>query len=126
MSEVANTRAGQRVPCQRCAKPCVVAATRKTDAKMAIEADGTGLCAECIVTAMLKGLTGGDGVDKHRAGWFPKVTAESFRLPHIQQQVLHVLKASGTRLPADDLDWDEIVANYHLPIPAGQQGGLYW
>ena len=123
---VPNSQAGQRVACQRCAKPCVVAATRNTAAKMAVEANGSGVCAECIVTGMLKGITGADGRDAHRAGWFAAFTAEGLRLPHIQEQVVAVVRASGSSLPADRLDFDEIIANWDLPLPKTAAGGLFW
>jgi len=123
MSIVANSRAGSRVPCQRCAKPCVVAATRKEDARVAREADGAGLCAECIITAMVKEVVGAG--DKHRAGWFAAFTVEGLRLPHVQEQVARVIAASGSRLPTDNIDWDEIIANWNLPIRTHRGGGLF-
>jgi hypothetical protein len=127
MAEVSNKNAGMRVACERCAKPCQVAPTRKTDAKMAIEADGPrGVCPECIVTGMIKGLTGADGRDDRRAAYFPKFTAESLRLDHIQKQIVAVVRASGSNLPADRLDFDEIIANWDLPLPKSASGGLFW
>lgn len=128
MSTVPNSNAGKRVLCDRCAKALVVAATRNTEAKMAVEANDRGVCAECIVTGMLKGLTGTDDrmPDKHRAAYFPQFTAESMRLPHIQKQVQSVVRASGSNLPVDCIDFDEIIANWNLPLPKSASGGLFW
>jgi hypothetical protein len=127
VSEVPTKNAGKRVFCQRCAKPLVIAPTRKTDAKMAVEADSpNGVCAECIVTGMVKGLTGTDGRDNRKAAAFPTFTAESLRLPHVQAQIVAVVKASGSNLPADRLDFDEIIANWDLPLPKSATGGLFW
>lgn len=128
MSITPNKNAGMRTKCDRCAKPLVVAPTRNANAKMAVESDGTngGVCAECIVTGMVKGLTGRDGRDDVRAAWFSRVDADAMRLPHIQEQIRTVVRASGSALPVDSLDFDEIAANWDLPLPKSATGGMFW
>lgn len=111
MAIVTNSNAGKRVPCSRCAKPCKVADSRKTDARVAVEANGAGLCAECISTAILKDL-----FEIHE-GAFAMFKPEHLRLQHVQQQMQAVITASGSRMPAAELDWDEVIANWDLPIP---------
>lgn len=45
----------------------------------------------------------------------------SFREPHIQRQFLAILavgqKEYGAELRPEDIDWDEVIANWHLPFP---------
>lgn len=123
-----NTNAGQRRSCLRCAKPCMIAPTRNESARMAVEARDRGVCAECIVTGMLKGLTGTDENrrDDRRAACFPSFTRDSLRLPHVQEAVRSVVSASGSSLPVDAIDFEEIIANWDLPLPKQASGGLFW
>ena len=125
---VPNPNAGKVVNCERCHKRCRIASTITTDAKMAVEAKSSGVCGECIVTGLLKGLTGTDNnkPDMHRAAWFPQFTADSIRLPHIQEAVRNVVRSSGSSLPADSIDFGEIAANWELPLPRSASGGLFW
>lgn len=123
MAEVENSNAGRKLNCSRCAKPCVIADTRKSDARFAVEANGEGLCAECIVTALLKQVVG-EG-DPHGDGWFAAFKPEHLRLAHVQQQMQAVVNAAGSRLPAAALDWDEVIANWDLPVPKRHKDQLF-
>ena len=47
---------------------------------------------------------------------------ESLRLPHIQEHMLRILVVSRGELPFEDIDWDEVIANWHLPFPVRRSG----
>jgi hypothetical protein len=94
---------------------------------MAVEAKESGVCGECIVTGMMKGLMGLDDrkPDRYRAECFPAFTVDGLRLPHVQAQIEAAVRASGSSLAGKPIDWDEIIANWDLPLPKCASGGLF-
>jgi hypothetical protein len=120
MTMKANKNAGQVRNCLRCAARCVVAETRNDAARVVSHADGDGLCHNCIVTQTLKSIS-----LMHSAILPAGTTWQSaLRLPHIQEQFSRLLVAGKADLCGDQIDWDEVAANWDLPMP-GKQGGLF-
>lgn len=123
-----NSNAGKQLPCSRCAKPCIIAATRNDAARIGRNANGPGICGDCHITSFIKDLIGqGDKPDPHAAGWFPAFTVDGLRLPHIQETIVRVLLAGHADLKAEAIDWDEIIANWDLPTggPSRKSKGLF-
>jgi hypothetical protein len=123
-----NTHAGNRIPCTRCAMPCIVAADRSADARMAAHADGAGVCPNCLVACFLKSPP----MDTPVRMAMERVGMDFLRSGHVQSQFGVVLRAGLADLDINQIDWDEVAANWDLPIdpksakgepPAG--GGLF-
>ena len=115
-----NSNAGKRVACSRCAAPCVVAGTRNDEARIGSYANGAGVCANCFVSTFLKQLTAAKG--PYGAGCFSNFTAQSLRLPHVQEQFRALLTVGCADIRFDSIDWDEVVANWDLSIDGGKAG----
>lgn len=51
----------------------------------------------------------------------PRFDPESLRLPHIQAQLTNIIlvahRERGAELDPAEIDWDEVIANWHLPFP---------
>lgn len=94
--------------CVRCSKRCRVAAKRNPNAELFVKGTKeTGrYCADCLVVDFLKNS------EDDPAG---------FRLPHMQQQMVAIILAArkehGAELTPEEVDWDEVIANWHLPFP---------
>jgi hypothetical protein len=122
VSMTTNKNAGKIVNCGRCGVRCRIADQRNENARIAAYAAKSGVCGNCAVTGILKTIMG-EG-DKHRAGWFSAFTVEGLRLPHVQERVIALLKAGNADLRPDEIDWDEVIANWNLPVERGA-GGLW-
>lgn len=50
-----------------------------------------------------------------------RFSPDSLRLPHIQQQLTSIFMAAHREYQAEiiapEIDWDEVIANWHLPFP---------
>ncbi|MCE2968028.1 MAG: hypothetical protein ACK55O_14355 [Phycisphaerales bacterium] len=119
MSETTpNPNAGRIVNCDRCAVRCRIAATSNDQARLLKHAKDRGFCPNCAITAWLRRFIESPHMKAALAcnpsGEKPP---ECFRLPHLQEQIGRVLAAGQADLPAEALDWDEIIANWDLPFP---------
>lgn len=113
--------------CERCGKRCQAVEKRNADASIFVRGDAeTGKwCAECLVVHFFKefdlGPISSVGIEQIEA-----IAPECFRLPHIREafeRVIAVAKSHyGAELVTDDFDWDEVIANWHLPFPKTGKG----
>lgn len=126
--------------CTRCAKPCRVAAKVNPNADLFVKGTmETGkFCAECLVTDFLQNfeyggqnafnyqfVPAGRPCPRHYDGqdWETRkiFDPEGLRLPHMQEQfasiVITAQKQFGAELTPEEFDWDEVIANWHLPFP---------
>ncbi len=55
--------------------------------------------------------------ERQRASQFP----EAFRLPHIQEAFASMLRV-GECEAVEEIDWDEVIANWDLPFPRKMVG----
>jgi len=44
---------------------------------------------------------------------------ETLKMPAIQEQFSRILKAGESELPAEDINWDSVIAQWDLPFPKG-------
>lgn len=113
--------------CIRCGVRCRTVTKKNPDANVFVRGDmQTGrFCTNCLVTDFFKnfdlGPAGSLGPE-----YFDSFNPEGLRLPHIQQQFAAVVMAAkrsyGAELFADEIDWDEVIANWHLPFPETRRG----
>ncbi len=103
------------VNCQRCNKRCIGMKSQRPEArpfKHALQ----GLCTECIVSQFFQNADNEEGIGFALAS-AENFTPEGLRLPHIQEQFRRVLEVGMSELIFDEIDWDEVIANWDLPFP---------
>lgn len=122
--------------CIRCNIRCRVAAKRNPDAAVFVKGTVTTgrLCANCLVVDFFKnfelGPSAGLGKEYFDASvpwpaWRrdpeKRFDPTALREPHIQQQFTAIILAArahyGAELLPEEIDWDEVIANWHLPFP---------
>lgn len=110
--------------CVRCAKRCRVVDKANPNAQLFVKGDmKTGrFCTECLIVDFFKNFDYGgyplmEMLDRKDKPFDP----ECFRLPHVQDQfgaiVVAAQKQFGAELSPEEIDWDEVIANWHLPFP---------
>lgn len=104
-----NHNAGKVVHCSRCAGRCIVAPTRNENARLMRHGNETGWCAMCGITNFLQNCAVVSELLKQQG-------AECLRLPHVQAQMARVLLAGGSDIRPEQIDWDEVIANWNLPF----------
>lgn len=114
--------------CIRCAKRCRAVAKKNPDAQVFVKGTvETGrLCADCLVVDFFKnfdlGILSSLGPD-----FVERFDPEGLRLPHIQEQFTAIIMAArkqyGAELTPEEIDWDEVIANWHLPFPEKPKRG---
>lgn len=72
-----------------------------------------GYCVNCGTTSFLMSL---DVISSSGRGAKP-FDPECLRLPHIQEQFIAVMAAGKADARPDEIDWLEVIANWHLPFP---------
>lgn len=124
------------VHCERCHAPCRVADRQNPDARLLrASLTGKGYCVNCGVTEFLKfehtvgTITRrceecGDCVDA-QPGEIPcrcdkpqpADPRKFFGLPHVQEQFAAIMSTGGADASPEEIDWDEVIANWDLPFP---------
>ena len=107
--------------CERCAVRCRVVAQRTLDAEVFVK--GTikpgRLCTNCLVVDFFKNFDCGPSAAMG-AEFFENFDPEGLRLPHIQEIFGSIVKAAaehyGAELTCEEIDWDEVIANWQLPF----------
>jgi hypothetical protein len=142
--ETPNLFAGAPEPeqfknCVRCNIRCRVAARVNPHANLFVKGDArTGkFCVNCLVVDFFKNCEHGpaSAMGKEyfdhslpQPEWRKEVgdsdrrfDPECLRDPAVQQQFAAIVAAArreyGAELVAEEIDWDEVVANWHLPFP---------
>jgi len=93
------------VSCRRCNRP-LQAGTPDPNARAIRQARSGGHCPNCAVTYFIRSIDPmRRAVENHGV--------ESLRLPHIQQQMVAVLK--HTQLTPGEIDWETVIAQWELP-----------
>lgn len=125
--------------CVRCEKRCRAVAKVNHSANIFVKGDiKTGrFCVECLVVDFFKNFEIGPSSalgaayfdhslpqpEYHKETGDPdrRFDPECLRLSHIQQQMTAVFVAAqthhGAELDPSEIDWDEVIANWHLPFP---------
>jgi hypothetical protein len=101
--------------CSRCGRKCRCAEKESTAKYMRRGTVASGeFCANCLMTHFLKNFDLGPrqamGADE-----FDKTFPDALRLPHIQEQMNKI--ASFGDGPAGEVDWEVVVAQWHLEFP---------
>src|SRR3990172_1669997 len=68
-----------------------------------------GFCASCAIVDFLQRLdneSGGHLLSGIRPGQTPGL---ALRLPHVQKQILNILKAGNSDVTPEEIDWDRII-----------------
>ena len=105
------------VKCPRCEKRCVGEATQRPESRP-FQKSLKGMCLECTVSAFFQDENQDVGIGFALPKDFPP---DGLRLPHIQDQIRRVLAAGMCEASFDEIDWDEIIANWHLPFGTKHQ-----
>lgn len=123
--------------CERCGIRCRVVATRNEDANLFVKGTTrTGkFCANCVVTDFLVNCDTGPLVQTAKPAYWDNLPnrppwkgfdPECLRLPHVQEQMMTIIAAArkqyGAELTIIEVDWDEVIANWHLPFPEKAKG----
>jgi hypothetical protein len=130
--------------CERCAKRCRVVDKKNPNANYFVRGDmKTGrFCAECLIVDFFKNFDlgpssalGAEYFDHSlpQPEWrsevgdkYQRFNPEWLRLPHIQEQLRRIIEVAaakhGAELSFDEVDWDEVIANWHLPFPKKGRG----
>ena len=109
--------------CERCAKRCRVAAERNPNAALFVKGDArTGrYCAECVVVDFFKHCDIGPASALGAEFFGSDFKADCLRLPHVQSLLREIItvaaREKGAELTWEEIDWDEVIANWHLPFP---------
>lgn len=131
--------ATQYKSCERCAKRCRVEPSTDPHAQLFVKGDmKTGrFCAECLIVDFFKNFDlgpssafGKEYFDHSlpQPEWRKELGDSSKRFdpaclrePHVQQHMLHIIETAkrvyGAQLEFGEIDWDEVIANWHLPFP---------
>src|ERR1035438_1859748 len=99
------------VKCRRCGVACAAQQPGKSNARPFRKAV-RGFCAACVVCRFFQGDEN-TGVGHALP---PDFDPEGLRLPHIQEQFARVLAVGGSELTMDQINWDEVIAKWNLPI----------
>ncbi len=108
--------------CERCAKRCRVAPVSNPNAQVFRRGDmKTGrFCAECLIVDFFKNFDLGPSSALGKS-YFDSFNPECLRLPHIQAQLARIIVTAqtqyGSELDVSEIDWEEVIANWHLPFP---------
>lgn len=125
--------------CVRCGIRCRVVEKANRQAEVFVRGDAeTGLfCANCLVVDFFLNFDLGpiSALDEsffrkpdtlpdcreELAHYKPIFNPDCLRLPHIQEQFGRIVAAAsaqhGAELSAEEIDWDAVIANWHLPFP---------
>lgn len=125
--------------CIRCQKRCRVVAKVNPNANLFVRGDAkTGkYCVECLIVDFFKNCEHGpsSAMGKeyfdHSAPWpewrkevgdkEKRFDPETLRDPTVQQQfnaiILAAQREHNAELAPGEFDWDEVIANWHLPFP---------
>lgn len=125
--------------CIRCGIRCKTVPKRNPNAGMFVKGDmRTGrFCANCLVVDFFKNCDTGPSssmgdwyfddtkpIPDWERGPIKRFDPECLRLPHIQEQWTRIVMAAqqsyGAELTPEEIDWDEVIANWHLPFPKKQ------
>ncbi|MCE5277168.1 MAG: hypothetical protein ABFD92_16695 [Planctomycetaceae bacterium] len=111
------------VHCDRCHVPCRTG-TPDPKARLLMLSEGPhGLCVNCAVTDFFKNEKYGVSLEQVMRGsdldgpTDPAACPKALALPHVQKQFSEVLRVGCAQVSPDDIDWLEIIANWHLPFP---------
>lgn len=115
---------GDVTKCARCAIPCRKQPGNPEARLLKHTTSDFGYCANCAATEFFQGLD----VVKY-AGGYDSATGRAkklfepacFRLERVQQLFASILAAGQADANPDEIDWMEIVANWHLPFPKLRQ-----
>ena len=138
-----NAPAPQTKQCVRCAKRCHVVDNRNPNANVFVKGTmETGrFCTECLVVDFFKNFELGPASALGAHYFDPSLPQpeydegrpdkrfdpEMLRAPHIQQQMFAIIAAAqkqyGAELTFEEIDWDEVIANWHLPFPEKPKRG---
>lgn len=101
------------VNCPRCQKRCLAGPDGNQEARPLRRAR-KGMCLECCVS----GIFQSNSMERGIGFALPKnFDPEGLRLPHIQEQFSRVLQVGMSEANLEDIDWDEVIANWGLPFP---------
>jgi hypothetical protein len=127
------------VLCTRCSKRCRAAEKVNPTATLFVKGTAkTGrYCAECLIVDFLRNCDTGPAsalgmhffdpslpqpeYQKERREKDRRFDPESLRFPHVQAHMTAIIVAAqrqyGGELTPEEIDWDEVIANWHLPFP---------
>lgn len=139
-----NQQQEQFKNCERCAKRCRVEAKANPRASIFVKGDmKTGrFCGECLIVDFFKNFDLGpsSALGKEyfdhslpQPEWRKDVgdkdvrfDPESLREPHVQQHMLQIIETAkrvhDAELEFGEIDWDEVIANWHLPFHEKPKG----
>lgn len=114
MSEQLTLNLGMKCHCERCGRECQVAPGRTEEARLLRKAkEPKGYCVNCGVTLWLvNAYPINEIIEESPHG------PEMLLHPHIQQQFGAIMRTGNADASLEEIDWEIVVANWHLPIEA--------
>jgi hypothetical protein len=124
--------------CIRCGIRCRVVAAKNPDASLFVKGTmKTGrFCANCLMVDFLVNCDTGPRLETVKPPYWDNLPnkppwkgfdPECLRAPHIQDQMMTIIavaqKQYGAELTIIEVDWDEVIANWHLPFPENPAKG---
>ena len=100
-----------KTSCVRCGRHCKPGENVNPEARPFRRAQ-KGLCENCAVTHFLLC----DDLEALREGLL-RNGIEVLKVPAIQNQFAEILKVGGSELPAENINWDTVIAQWDLPWP---------
>jgi hypothetical protein len=105
-------RPGETAPCERCGKLCRASRPKNPQGRP-FQRSPRGLCPACVVTGFLKEMWG---------DIFAQQGVAILSTDACQRQFAAILKAGGSDLQAEEINWQEIVDKWDLPFPSKKKG----
>ena len=81
--------------------------------------DDYGFCVNCAITEWLKSLP----IVSERPKKMRPLDPRCFRFPHVQDQMARLLAVGHADANPEEIDWDEVIANWELPFPTRKKRG---
>jgi len=101
----------QELKCVRCGRICQSGETNNPDARPFRRAR-SGLCPDCAVTNFLLCPE----LEALRIGLL-REGIKTLKNPNIQAQFAEILRVGGSEMNPDEIDWDNVIAQWNLPWP---------
>jgi len=83
------------------------------EARLLKHTTDNGYCVNCATTRWFQGLA----IVNDRGRGEKPFDPECFRLPHVQSQFSAIMAAGNADAKPAEIDWLEVIANWHLPFP---------
>lgn len=104
--------------CLRCHVRCRLGPSPNPEALLLRYAKTAGYCPNCALTDWLKRHVTREAEPWGPHGnWMAPMLPDGLALPHIRELIVRCVLVGKADMKPHEIDWDEVVANWHLPFP---------